>query len=829
MPRLVIDGLAIEVTPGTKVIDAAEMLGIMIPRFCYHEALGAVGACRMCAVKFVEGPVKGIQMSCMVDAQDGMVVSTLDEEAVAFRRFVIECLMRNHPHDCPVCDEGGQCLLQDETVSGGHGLRRYLGEKRTYRDQFLGPFIAHEMNRCIHCYRCVRFYQEYTGYRDLGVMQIGSRVYFGRHSDGVLESPFAGNLVDLCPTGVYTDKAARYKARHWDMERAPSVCIHCSLGCATIANARYREVLRVEARHNAAVNGDFICDRGRFGFGYTSHPKRPRQAKIHGKSVERGSAIEVAVERLRAVAEAHGPQSVAAVGSPRASLETLISLKCLCRIGGWRGPHFFVDDSVGEKHLRAVARLDSRLAVSMRDIESADFILVLGVDAVREAPMLAVAMRQAQRKGAFIGVVDPRPVFLPFPFTHIPAGPWQIEEMLRAVDGGQVAVSAPDTTTSVHSFRGAEVAALKEQLRGSKRPVIVCGTDIVSRSTPDSAADAALRLREEKGFSGLFYVLSGPDGFGAARLGWDFSAPFIQTIEAIEQGSVKALVVAEADLFREFPDPRRLDQAMQKLELLLVLDYLPTQTVWRAHCFLPAGTVFETDSCYVNQEGRLQYSSAVHAGGVPIWQETHHSHPLRVYGSGTPGSDPMPSWQILGELHRGLNPDAEPFDHPMNRFASEFSSRELPANLSAVSEGVRILFESGPSGAQEQGLTASEGLSDAAPPTADQFLLLLEDWTFGTEELSGHAPFLRKIEPEPRLSMHTLDAAELGLADGDVVHLSTEHGPVVVPLSLSDKMARRVLVLPRHMQLEWQNLGSTPKLLSRRELSKESNTKASTV
>ena len=282
MPTLIIDDRKIEVPAGTKVIEAAERLGIMIPRFCYHEALGSVGACRMCAVKFVQGPVKGLQMSCMVDAQDGMVVSTTDEEAVAFRKYIIELLMLNHPHDCPVCDEGGQCLLQDMTVSGGHGMRRYLGRKRTYRDQDLGVFIAHEMNRCIHCYRCSRFYQEFAGYRDLGPMQIANRVYFGRFEDGQLESPFSGNLVDLCPTGVYTDKPARYKGRRWDFERAPSLCIHCSLGCNTIANARYRAVVRVEARFNDAVNGYFICDRGRFGFAYANHPERPRRARVDG-------------------------------------------------------------------------------------------------------------------------------------------------------------------------------------------------------------------------------------------------------------------------------------------------------------------------------------------------------------------------------------------------------------------------------------------------------------------------------------------------------------------------------------------------------------------
>jgi len=170
MPKLIIDTREIEVPAGTKVIEAAERLGILIPRFCYHPALGSVGACRMCAVAFQEGPVKGIQMSCMVEARDQMVVSSTDPGVVDFRRQIIEWLMINHPHDCPVCDAGGHCLLQDMTVSGGHGRRRYQGLKRTYRDQNLGPLVQHEMNRCIQCYRCARYYQEFAGYRDLGVL-----------------------------------------------------------------------------------------------------------------------------------------------------------------------------------------------------------------------------------------------------------------------------------------------------------------------------------------------------------------------------------------------------------------------------------------------------------------------------------------------------------------------------------------------------------------------------------------------------------------------------------------------------------------------------------
>ena len=327
MPNIVIDDREIEVAAGTKVIEAAEKLGIMIPRFCYHPALGSVGACRACAVKFLQGPFKGVQMSCMVDAQDDMVVSTTDEEAVAFRKYIIEWLMLHHPHDCPVCDEGGHCLLQDMTVSGGHGTRRYLGKKRTYPDQYLGPLLQHEMNRCIQCYRCSRFYQEFAGFRDLGVMQSANQTYFGRFKDGVLENPFSGNLSDICPTGVFTDKPSRFIGRRWDYERSPSLCINCSLGCNTVASARYREVVRQEARFNETVNGYFICDRGRYGFFYSALDQRPRMAMIDGEAIARAEAIEALKQRLETVMNTAGPEAIACAGSSRSSLETLAMLK----------------------------------------------------------------------------------------------------------------------------------------------------------------------------------------------------------------------------------------------------------------------------------------------------------------------------------------------------------------------------------------------------------------------------------------------------------------------------------------------------------------------
>src|SRR5512146_577295 len=365
MPKLIIDNIEVEVPPGTNVLEAAKKVGIWIPHFCYHQALGAVGACRLCAMRFIDGPVKGIQMSCMVPAQDGMVVSTNDPEAARMRRMVVEWLMLNHPHDCPVCDEGGECLLQDYTVAGGHGIRRYHGKKRTFLSQGLGPNVEHEMNRCIECYRCVRFYQEFAGGTDLGVMANANRVYFGRYTDGTLESPFSGNLVDICPTGVYTDKTARFRARYWDYEMAPSVCPVCSLGCNTVPSARYRELLKTIARRNGRINGWFICDRGRFTNAPVNDPVRPRAPRLDGKEVAWDEALDALVTRLGEVSEVHGAGSLALVGSSRLALEGAALLPRLAELLQAGFLCYFTDPREGDCDVAAVSLLKGENAASM--------------------------------------------------------------------------------------------------------------------------------------------------------------------------------------------------------------------------------------------------------------------------------------------------------------------------------------------------------------------------------------------------------------------------------------------------------------------------------
>ena len=821
MPKLKIDGLEIEVSKGTKVIEAAERLGIVIPRFCWHPALGPAGACRVCAVMFLEGPVKGVQMSCMIDAQDGMAVSTAHPEAAAFRQQVVEWLMMNHPHDCPVCDEGGQCLLQDMTVSGGHGIRRYQGKKRTYRDQHLGPFIQHEMNRCIHCYRCVRFYQAFSGYRDLGAMQSAYRTYFGRYQDGPLESPFSGNLADICPTGVYTDKTARFKGRRWDFERGPSLCIHCSLGCHTVGSARYREVVLMEAEFSEAVNGYFICDRGRFGFHYVNHPERPRRARVGKEEISPQKAMETSAQSLKKVIEESGPSSIASLASSRTSLENQAGLVRLCRRMGWRDPGFFATRDTAAKVSRAASTLNLRTAVSMREVEHADFILVLGADPVNEAPMLALALRQASLRKVRVVVLDPRPVFLPFDFDHLPVPPVDMGIFFAALVKRTAGPSSadplgPKAAQFLDSLPGEypggmfkdRVAALEGRLKESQRPVIICGMDLPPTSFLDLVGDGARIMRGVKGPVGLFYLMPGANSLGAALLTPNPSSAE-QFVEEIEGGKIRALLAVESDPLLAFPNRQRLQKALARLDFLLVLDYLPSSTGELAHVFFPTASLFETESSFVNQEGRLQSARPFYSGGSPVMQVSGGGHPSRTFAAEVPGGEPRPAWRILAELGKYLPGRGIESFEPTLQGLWEWMAGEFPP-LAGVKPfgspgGVRLLQE------RKDGDSFSSRVSvPASLPAEDSLDLFCVEWTFGTEELSCYSRFALQAERNPCLFLHAGDAARLGLGDKDRVHIALDNGSLEVEVSVAKNMAAGAMILPRHRQLSWQVVKEMP-------------------
>ena len=630
MPKLTIDNIEVEVPAGTNVLEAARKIGIVIPHFCYHPALGSVGACRLCAMRFIDGPVKGVQMSCMVPAQDGMVVSTVDPEAARMRSLVIEWLMTNHPHDCPVCDEGGECLLQDYTVAGGHGIRRFRGKKRTFIPQHLGEFIEHEMNRCIECYRCVRFYQEFAGGTDFGVMGSARRVYFGRQKDGAFESPFSGNLVDICPTGVFTDKTARFRARYWDYEMAPSVCPHCSLGCATIPAARHRELLKTMARRNDAVNGWFICDRGRFSNSAVNDPARPRIPLVDGREASWDEALDALIIRLGEVLELYGPGSIALVGSSRLSLEGNVVLARLAEFCETDSLCFFADPEEGDRAVAAVSLLNKDNAASLGDVRDADCVAIVDCDLLEEGPMMALAVRQAWRKGA--------PIFL-------------------------VGENSPLEQAQAVSIEAVQLSYLEEAPLGIfENPVVICGTrhnspDVIERLSLAGAKIACL--------------LPGPNAFGAALLAREHEGTSL--VEALATGKVKGVVVVEADVPEEL---------LEGVPFVAALDWLPTTLTRRADIFLPATAWVEMDGTFVNNEGRAQRFKQVMKPGLPL--KGHPArHPPRVHRSIPPGGEARPAWRVIADIIERLS--GEKMEEPFTGIWEKLR------DLDAEGEGVRVV------------------------------------------------------------------------------------------------------------------------------------------
>ncbi|WP_423813566.1 NADH-quinone oxidoreductase subunit NuoG [Psychrobacter sp. 219-2-C] len=398
-----IDGTTVEVDSSDNLLQACLSLGIDVPYFCYHPALGSVGSCRQCAVKQyqnkedMEAGRGRLVMSCMVAPSDDMYISVTDDEAKAFRKSMVELLMVNHPHDCPTCEEGGHCHLQDMTYMSGHSRRRYRFTKRTHHNQELGPFIAHEMNRCIACYRCVRFYKDYAGGEDLGVYGSNERVYFGRDKDGQFESEFSGNLTEVCPTGVFTDKthSERYN-RKWDMQYAPSICHGCSAGCNISAGERYGELRRIENRYNGEVNRYFLCDRGRFGYGYVNREDRPTQAleRINDKHVKINIdyALDETIKRIK-------DKKVIGIGSPRASLETNFALKNMVGFDSFSTGLNHQQQALVNKCIEVLST-EGIYNPGMADIESHDAVLVLGEDITQTSSRVALSIRQAAKNEA---------------------------------------------------------------------------------------------------------------------------------------------------------------------------------------------------------------------------------------------------------------------------------------------------------------------------------------------------------------------------------------------------------------------------------------------
>jgi NADH-quinone oxidoreductase subunit G len=668
MVTLYIDGRPHKIEEGQNLLQACLILGYDLPYFCWHPALNSVGACRQCAVKRFknEKDVRGeIVMACMTPADDGTRISIRDPEAREFRAAVIEWLMVNHPHDCPVCDEGGECHLQDMTVMTGHNYREYRFEKRTYRNQDLGSFINHEMNRCIQCYRCARFYQNYAGGRDFNVFGCHDHVYFGRQRAGALENEFSGNLVEICPTGVFTDKTEKkHYTRKWDLQTAPSVCMHCSLGCNTIPGERYGKLRRIRNRYHHEINGYFLCDRGRYGYEFVNSAQRNREP-LH-RDDQRRHPVSWEMLRPQVASWLADSSRVIGIGSPRASLEANFALRTLV------GPERFCpgmsasDDRLVAAALRILRQGPAR-SPSLKDVSRSDVVLVLGEDVANTAPVLALTLRQlVHRKAAKVAERVKLPgwndagirevvqnekemLIIATPYStrldDAALKTWRAAPGDLARLGFAIAAALRPEASAVPNVP-AEVGSLAEEiarmLTGAKRPLVVTGTGCGSEALMKAAANIAWALCAQGLPAQICFAVPECNSMGTALMG---GQSLKDISDSVQRGRANTVIVLENDLYRR-ADAAEVNGLFESAKHIIVIDHRATATGDRAELILPAATFAEASGTVVSNEGRAQrfYRVFVPAGDVrESWRWVREL--MVVAGNTTIGG-----WQQLDDI-----------------------------------------------------------------------------------------------------------------------------------------------------------------------------------
>jgi NADH-quinone oxidoreductase subunit G len=830
--NLIIDGREVTATEGEMLHDAAKRGDVEIPVFCYEPKLGEpVGACRMCLVE-IEGIPK-LQTSCSTPVRDGMVVHTRTDQVKHAQSAVVEFLLVNHPLDCPVCDKGGECPLQDISMGWGPGKSRMTDNKRHFEKPIeLSPLVAIDRERCILCYRCVRFSQEVSEDEQLQLLERGDRTFVGTFDDRPYVAPFHGNITDLCPVGALTNYTYRFRARPWDIEQAGSVCTLCPSQCNVSFTVRDERVKRVIARDNADVDDGWLCDRGRYGFEMFDATERVRGPKLRG-----GVEVEwtEAIAKTAAALKHGGAQSAAIVGDASNEEGYLVQRIMREALGS---PHIDSRPSRGAGREALVRLAQPEISAKVRDIDSADAILVIGTEPLHSSPILDLRIRKAiRRNGSKLVVATEAPTTLDGGATglarYAPGGAGAFLRNLTAALGADGPKSGHIDTFSAH--RPEEVA---EALRGAEAVVVVWG-DRIGREegAVESLLDLAVALdlagkdtsglleipdftnarglREAgclpdagPGLSDIRAALTPHAGANAASVGK--STEEIRT--ALESGELKTVVLFGVDPLRDFPDTEAWKSALASADHVIAFSTFETATTAMADVVLPLETHAEKDGTVSHPDGRLQ----------------------RVRPSASRPGDIRPNWGVLAELSLALGHDTGISSQP-SAFAalvdavpfyagitdadiagrgvrwqeasgagrspdatSPDTQRGAPTDHSEADNASRGVASgdvaSGDRAASARGVASAEPGSDASPASGSSLALSTyrDLWAGPITELN---PPLRFLAPQQQVALSLADADRLGLATNDEVSVSQNGTSVRAKVSIKERVPEGVCFL----------------------------------
>jgi len=580
MPKLTIDGMEVTVEPGTSILQAAEQLGIEIPRFCYHDRLSVPANCRMCLVD-VEGAPKPMA-SCAMPCAEDMKVHTKNETIQQARKGVMEFLLVNHPLDCPICDQGGECDLQDQAVAYGYDRSRYRDAKRAVKDKELGPLVKTVMTRCIQCTRCVRFGDEIAGVNALGVLNRGEELEIGTYVENAMASELSGNLIDICPVGALTSRPYAFTARPWELQRIDSIDVSDAVGANISVHVKGSEIMRILPRLNEAVNEEWISDKARFAYDGLKNMRLDHPYVRDAKGILKVASWQHAFETIAEKVKSVEAKKIGAIVGDLCDAEAIAALKDMMTELGSENTDCRQEGAQFDPSLKSALRFNTPI----EEIENADAVLLIGTNLRWEAPLINTRVRKAwlnnQTKVAVIGEKND----LTYPYEYLGAGPEKMKDLMKARSG------------------------FAKILKDAKRPVIIVGSGVTLRN--DGASVHALSCEMADKFNvvkddwnGFNFLHLAASRMAALELGFvpsDKGLDVEAMVKASHKNKLDVLYLMGAD---DLPFDQLGDETF-----IIYQGHHGDHGAMHADVILPGAAYTEKNATYVNVEGRPQIGRA---------------------------------------------------------------------------------------------------------------------------------------------------------------------------------------------------------------------------
>ncbi len=767
-----VDGHKLQARKGAMLIEVTDAAGIYIPRFCYHNKLSIAANCRMCLIDVEKAP-KPLP-ACATPVMEGMVVHTRSDRARGAQKGTMEMLLINHPLDCPICDEGGECDLQDLALGYGKDVSRYAEVKRIVKDKDIGPLIATEMTRCIHCTRCVRFGQEVAGVMEFGGLSRGEHMEIRTFLDRSVDSEVSGNVIDLCPVGALTSKPFRFTARAWELQDHDSVSPHDCVGANIIVQSLRGRVMRVLPRANEAVNECWLADRDRFSYEALNGEDRLRVPMIRRgttwEETDWNTALQFTVAGLKKTLAAHGADSLGMLAAPTSTLEEFYLLQKLARaLGSGNVDHRlrqmdFSDDGA--------APLFPSLGQRIEELQNLDTVLLIGANPRKDQPLINLRLRKAMRKGARVFAVNPIDYDFNYPLAgQVIADP---ARMLSALAGIARALSVLKSSPLPPAFSsrfgevktGVVEQAMAQALHQGQRVSLLLGSFALShpqvanlRAMAQLIADmcnAKLGQLAEANAAGAWLAGCVPHrGVGGK------SATVGRTAMNMLREPRKAYLLFGLEPEFDCLDGAAAAAAMRAAEFVVMCSLFKpspyrSRAAEYADVWLPLAAFTETDGSFVNTDGQHQEFRAAVA---PLGEARPGWKILRMLGNllALPGFEQTSIADVRGE---------------MNLSNTAQSNSSFPFSLSAE--------------------------PSAMSPGVDQLMRIAEIPLYTVDAMVRRAPSLQKTadNPKPMARLHPLQASKLGFKDGDMLQITMPQGTARLELKIDARVPEACVVVP---------------------------------